>query len=154
MPRGNARQMIASRFLMKVALVMKRCAATAAEILNQYCVLVLLMVCLLTRLDRDVAIKILPEQLAQDAEALRRFQREAKAVDALSHPNILAIHDFGAEQSLNYEVMELLEGKTLRARLQRGLLGWRELVTPSKIGGRLPTCHTNLDCFTALPKTT
>ncbi len=78
------------------------------------------------RLDRDVAVKILPEHLAQDAEALRRFEREAKAVAALSHPNILAIHDFGNERSVSYAVMELLEGETLRSRLQRGLPGWRE----------------------------
>jgi serine/threonine protein kinase len=81
-----------------------------------------------TRLDRDVAVKILPEQLAQDAEALRRFEREAKAVAALSHPNILSIFDFGTEQGLNYAVMELLEGETPRARLQREAVGWREVV--------------------------
>jgi len=81
-----------------------------------------------TRLDRDVAVKILPEELAENPEALRRFEREAKAVAALSHPNILAIHDFGTEQSLSYAVMELLEGETLRARLTRSALGWREAV--------------------------
>ena len=79
-----------------------------------------------TRLDRDVAVKILPEHLAQDAEALRRFEREAKAVAALSHPNILSIFDFGTESNVSYAVMELLEGETLRARLQRGVIGWRE----------------------------
>ncbi|HQR36314.1 MAG TPA: serine/threonine-protein kinase, partial [Blastocatellia bacterium] len=78
------------------------------------------------RLDRDVAVKILPEHLAQDAEALRRFEREAKAVAALSHPNILSIFDFGTEEGVSYAVMELLEGETLRARLQRGAIGWRE----------------------------
>src|SRR2546426_2228509 len=71
-----------------------------------------------TRLDRDVAVKILPEHLAQDSKALRRFEREAKAVAALSHPNILAIFDFGTENQLSYAVMELLEGETLRARLK------------------------------------
>jgi serine/threonine-protein kinase len=80
------------------------------------------------RLDRDVAVKILPEHLAGNLEALRRFEREAKAVAALSHPNILAIHDFGTEQSVSYAVMELLEGETLRARLTRSALGWREAV--------------------------
>ncbi len=80
------------------------------------------------RLDRDVAVKILPEHLARDAEALRRFEREAKAVAALSHPSILSIFDFGAEEGLNYAVMELLEGETLRGRLQRGAIGWREAV--------------------------
>ncbi len=80
------------------------------------------------RLDRDVAVKILPEHLADNAEALRRFEREAKAVAALSHPNILAIHDFGAEQGVSYAVMELLEGETLRGRLRNGALAWREAV--------------------------
>jgi serine/threonine protein kinase len=78
------------------------------------------------RLDRDVAVKLLPEHLAGHPDALKRFEREAKAVAALSHPNILAIHDFGAEQGLNYAVMELLEGETLRSRLTRSPLGWRE----------------------------
>lgn len=81
-----------------------------------------------TRLDRDVAVKILPGHLAQDAEALRRFEREAKAVAALSHPNILAIFDFGTESHVSYAVMELLEGETLRARLSREVLPWREAV--------------------------
>ncbi|MGH9836551.1 MAG: protein kinase domain-containing protein, partial [Blastocatellia bacterium] len=80
------------------------------------------------RLDRDVAVKILPEQFAQDPEALRRFEREAKAVAALSHPNILAIHDFGAEQGVSYAVTELLEGATLRERLRPAPLDWREAV--------------------------
>jgi serine/threonine-protein kinase len=80
------------------------------------------------RLDRDVAVKLLPEHLANDHEALRRFEREAKAVAALSHPNILSIFDFGAEHDLNYAVMELLEGEALRARLSHGALGWRGAV--------------------------
>ncbi|HEY6928862.1 MAG TPA: serine/threonine-protein kinase, partial [Thermoanaerobaculia bacterium] len=70
-----------------------------------------------TRLSRDVAIKVLPDRLAQDADALARFEREAKAVAALSHPNILAIHDFGEDRGISYAVMELLEGETLRQRL-------------------------------------
>jgi serine/threonine protein kinase len=79
-----------------------------------------------TRLSREVAIKILPEELSDNPDALRRFEREARAVAALSHPNILAIHDFGNEQGLSYAVMELLEGETIRARLARGALPWRE----------------------------
>jgi serine/threonine protein kinase len=78
-----------------------------------------------TRLDRAVAVKILPEHLVDNPEALRRFEREAKAVAALSHPNILAIYDFGAEQGLSYAVTELLEGETLRERLKRSPLDWR-----------------------------
>jgi Tol biopolymer transport system component/Ser/Thr protein kinase RdoA (MazF antagonist) len=80
------------------------------------------------RLDREVAIKVLPERLAHDPEALARFRREAKTVAALSHPNILAIHDFGTERDVCFAVMELLEGETLRSRLRRAPLAWREAV--------------------------
>jgi serine/threonine protein kinase len=73
-----------------------------------------------TRLDRDVAVKVLPASIAADPEALARFDHEAKAVAALSHPNILAIHDFGTHEGVAYAVMELLEGETLRARLDAG----------------------------------
>src|SRR5262245_9720281 len=79
-----------------------------------------------SRLERDVAIKVLPERLARDPQALARFQREAKSVAALSHPNILAIHDFGCENDVTYAVTELLEGDTLRSRLRAGALGWRK----------------------------
>ncbi|MFN0084998.1 MAG: protein kinase domain-containing protein [Blastocatellia bacterium] len=80
------------------------------------------------RLDRDVAVKILPEHLADHPDALSRFEREAKAVAALSHPNILSIFDFGTEDGASYAVMELLEGETLRERVNRGPLAWREAV--------------------------
>jgi serine/threonine protein kinase/tetratricopeptide (TPR) repeat protein len=70
-----------------------------------------------TRLERDVAVKVLPESLLADPEALSRFEREAKAVAALSHPNIMAIHDFGRHENIVYAVMELLEGDTLKERL-------------------------------------
>ena len=63
-----------------------------------------------TRLKRDVAVKVLPEQLAENPEALARFEREAQSVAAISHPNILAIHDFGRDEGLSYAVMELLDG--------------------------------------------
>ncbi|MBI3697405.1 MAG: protein kinase, partial [Acidobacteria bacterium] len=81
-----------------------------------------------TRLDREVAIKVLPEHLAKDPQAMARFEREAKAVAALSHPNILAIHDVGSEQGVAYVVMELLEGETLRARVGRSAVPWRKAV--------------------------
>jgi serine/threonine protein kinase/Tfp pilus assembly protein PilF len=74
------------------------------------------------KLDRDVAIKVLPESLAEDSMALARFEREAKAVAALSHPNILAIFDFGDSGGHAFAVMELLEGETLRDRLDAGAL--------------------------------
>jgi eukaryotic-like serine/threonine-protein kinase len=75
-----------------------------------------------TRLDRFVAIKVLPEHLAQSPDALARFEREAKAVAALNHPNILALHDIGTQDGTTYAVMELLEGESLRARLSQGPL--------------------------------
>jgi Protein kinase domain len=82
-----------------------------------------------TRLSRDVAIKILPAS-SGSVDALARFEREARAVAALSHPNILAIHDVGAEGSLHFVVTELLEGETLRARLAaRGSLAPAEAVS-------------------------
>ncbi|MEO8191423.1 MAG: protein kinase [Acidobacteriota bacterium] len=73
-----------------------------------------------SKLDRDVAIKVLPASVAGDPDTLARFEREAKAVAALSHPNILAIHDFGNEDGIAYAVMELLEGETLRGKLDTG----------------------------------
>jgi serine/threonine protein kinase len=95
------------------------------------------------RLDRDVAVKILPEHLADNPEALRRFEREAKAVAALSHPNILSIFDFGVEQGLSYAVMELLEGGTLRERLNRSGMDWREaLEIGIAIAEGLAAAHT------------
>src|SRR4030095_310533 len=81
-----------------------------------------------TRLDREVAIKILPARLADASEAMRRFEREAKVVAALSHPNILSIHDFGTEEGVYYAVTELLKGETLRSRLSRGALPWGNAV--------------------------
>jgi RNA polymerase sigma-70 factor (ECF subfamily) len=74
------------------------------------------------RLDRDVAVKVLPERLADSAEALTRFEREAKALAALSHANLVAIFDVGTDQGISFAVMELLTGETLRERLGRGAL--------------------------------
>src|SRR5438876_4193150 len=78
-----------------------------------------------TKLDRDVAIKVLPQSIATDPDALARFESEAKSVAALSHPNILAIHDFGNQDGVSYAVMELLEGGTLREMLDAGPLSRR-----------------------------
>src|SRR5687767_3436931 len=72
------------------------------------------------KLDRDVAIKVLPQSVAADPGTLARFEREAKAVAALSHQNILSIHDFGDQDGIAYAVMELLEGETLRGKLDAG----------------------------------
>ena len=64
-----------------------------------------------SRLNRDVAIKVLPQRLSQDPQSLMRFEREAKAVAALSHPNILVLFDIGTQDGLTYAVTELLEGR-------------------------------------------
>jgi serine/threonine protein kinase/Tol biopolymer transport system component len=81
-----------------------------------------------TRLQRQVAIKVLPAAVAQDADRLARFDREAKAVAALSHPNILSIFDVGVHDGQAYAVTELLEGETLRARLQHGEIASRKAI--------------------------
>jgi serine/threonine protein kinase len=74
------------------------------------------------RLDREVAIKVLPAEFAKDADRLRRFEQEARATSALNHPNILTIYDIGTHEGAPYIVSELLDGAELRAQLQRGPL--------------------------------
>jgi TolB-like protein/lipoprotein NlpI len=81
-----------------------------------------------TRLGRDVAIKVLPAEFAADPERLKRFEREAKATAALSHPNILDVHDVGTHEGTPYLVEELLEGESLKARIGRGAIPVREAV--------------------------
>ncbi len=81
-----------------------------------------------TTLDREVAVKVLPQPVAGSPDALARFEREAKAVAALSHPNILAIHGFGRDDGTAYAVTELLEGETLRQRLAGGAIPSRKAV--------------------------
>ena len=75
-----------------------------------------------TRLGRTVAIKILPAGLAENAERLARFQREARAVSQLSHPNVCTLHDVGEEEGVHFLVMEHCEGETLADRLRRGAM--------------------------------
>ncbi len=70
-----------------------------------------------TRLDRVVAIKVLPESLANDADRLQRFEQEARVLSTLSHPNLLAIYDVGSQDGLHYLVSEFLEGQALRDRM-------------------------------------
>jgi serine/threonine protein kinase len=67
-----------------------------------------------SRLDREVALKVLPQEVAQDHSRRERFEREAKAVAALNHPNIVAVHDIGEDQGILYIVSELVPGRTLR----------------------------------------
>jgi serine/threonine-protein kinase len=77
------------------------------------------------QLNRDVAIKVLPQETVADPQALARFHREARIVAALSHPNLLCVYDFGEHGGLTYTVTELLEGETLRGRLKRSPPDWR-----------------------------
>ena len=77
------------------------------------------------RLGREVAIKVLPEDVA-DRKHLRRFEQEARAAGALNHPNVLAVHDVGTHEGAPYVVSELLEGHTLKARLEGGPLSVRK----------------------------
>src|SRR5580658_9611282 len=72
-----------------------------------------------TRLGRDVALKVLHAEVAQNADRRTRFEREARAVAALNHPNIVAIFDIGEENGLVYFVSELVEGESLRNRIAR-----------------------------------
>ena len=75
-----------------------------------------------TRLDRTVAIKVLPEHLASDPQRRERFEREARAVSSLNHPHICVLHDVGEQDGIHFLVMELVEGDTLAARLKKGRL--------------------------------
>src|SRR5580692_1357658 len=81
-----------------------------------------------TRLERAVAIKVLPPAMAQDADRLRRFEQEARTIAALNHPNILGIHDIGTYNGAPFLVSEFLEGVTLRERLQAGPLPVRRAI--------------------------
>jgi serine/threonine protein kinase/tetratricopeptide (TPR) repeat protein len=81
-----------------------------------------------SRLDREVAIKVLPEFLSSDPERLRRFEQEARATAALNHPNILAVYQMGTYEDVPYLVSELLDGETLREILVRGPLGFRQTI--------------------------
>src|SRR6202051_642031 len=83
-----------------------------------------------TRLNRDVAVKILPAAFARDPERMWRFQQEAQAIAALNHPNILAIHDFGEHEGSPYIVTEFLEGETLRERMSAEDLPVRQASSP------------------------
>src|SRR5213593_1756468 len=75
-----------------------------------------------TRLDRVVAIKVLPETFAADLERRERFEREARVISSLNHPHICALYDVGRENGVDFLVMEMLEGEPLADRLARGPL--------------------------------
>jgi serine/threonine protein kinase len=75
-----------------------------------------------TRLDRTVAIKVLPEHLAGSPDLQQRFEREARAVSAINHPHICALYDIGHQDGIDYLVLEYLEGESLHDRLAKGSL--------------------------------
>ena len=75
-----------------------------------------------TRLDRTVAIKVLPEHVAADPDLKQRFEREAKTISSLNHPHICTLHDIGEQDGVDFLVMEYLEGDTLAQRLEQGAL--------------------------------
>ena len=79
-----------------------------------------------TRLDRIVALKVLPSELAHDPEKRQRFEREARSISTLSHPHICTLHDIGHQDGVNYLVLEYLEGKTLEEKLEEGSLPTRK----------------------------
>ena len=95
-----------------------------------------------TRLDRSVAVKILPEHLATDPSLRARFEREARAVSLLSHPHICMLYDIGEQDGVHFLVMEHLEGETLATRLERGPLPIGEAVAvATQIAGALAQAH-------------
>jgi eukaryotic-like serine/threonine-protein kinase len=95
-----------------------------------------------TRLNRTVALKVLPSAAAADPERRARFEREAQAVAALNHPHICTLHDIGQEDGVTYLVMEHLVGDTLAARLQKGPLPIAQVLTlGAQIAGALATAH-------------
>src|SRR5262245_9300668 len=95
-----------------------------------------------TKLDRPVALKLLPPQVTDDPERLRRFHSEARAASSLNHPNILVIHDFGDLESRPFIVSELVDGETLRQRLDHGAVPVREAVGMAiQIASALAAAH-------------
>ena len=95
-----------------------------------------------TRLDRTVAIKVLPAQFAADPQFRERFDREAKTISQLSHPHICTLHDVGRQDGIDYLVLEYLEGQTLAERLQNGALPLDQaLQCAIQIAGALDNAH-------------
>src|SRR5262247_527349 len=94
------------------------------------------------RLERKVALKVLPAAVTQDPDRLLRFEREAKATSALNHPNILTIHEIGEVDGAHYIVSEFVEGETLRALIKRGKLGISEAIgIAEQVAGALVVAH-------------
>jgi len=97
-----------------------------------------------TRLDRVVAIKILPRQFSADAVYKQRFEREAKVISRLNHPHICVLHDIGQQDGIDYLVMEFVEGETLAKRLEKGPLPLEQVLKiGAQIAGALDKAHRN-----------
>src|SRR2546430_3024024 len=95
-----------------------------------------------TKLNRDVAIKVLPAAFSADAERLRRFEQEAQAAGALNHPNILSVYDVGTHDGAPYLVTELLEGESLRQHITRSPMELREVLdVASQVTSALAAAH-------------
>src|SRR5262249_46641632 len=95
-----------------------------------------------TRLNREVAIKVLPADFARDADRLKRFEQEALATSALNHPNILTVYDIGDHEGTPFIVAELLEGKELREQLNEGALPLRRSIEyAQQIAAGLAAAH-------------
>jgi Tol biopolymer transport system component len=97
-----------------------------------------------TRLERDVAIKILPANISADSSAKQRFEREAKTISGLNHPNICVLYDVGSQDGVDYLVMECLEGETLAKRLEKGPLPLEQaLKVGREVADALDRAHRN-----------
>ena len=95
-----------------------------------------------TRLDRSVAVKVLPEHIAKREDLRARFEREARAVASLNHPNICTLFDIGVQDGISYMVMELMEGETLAARIEKGPIPLEQaLILASQIADALDRAH-------------
>src|SRR5262249_40436991 len=95
-----------------------------------------------TRLERTVAIKILPAQFSSDSARRQRFEREAKTISSLNHPHICVLHDIGSQYGVDYLVMECVEGETLAKRLEKGPLPLEQVLKlGSQIADALDEAH-------------
>jgi serine/threonine protein kinase len=95
-----------------------------------------------TRLDREVAIKVLPTSLSSDGSLKQRLEREAKAISKLSHPHICTLHDIGHQDGVDFLVMEYLEGETLEQRLSKGPLPPEQTIRiAAQMAGALAKAH-------------
>jgi eukaryotic-like serine/threonine-protein kinase len=97
-----------------------------------------------TRLERTVAIKILPQQLSNDLIRKQRFEREAKTISSLNHPHICVLYDVGSQDGVDYLVMECVEGETLSKRLEKGALPLEQVLKyGAQIADALDKAHRN-----------